>query len=81
MFKKDHSELLFYVLRQLAQDQLTFLRGTNLSEALTIEIDEKDFSDKVQYTTARVLHVLTCLSLGEAAGYLRLEAILPELNI
>ncbi|XP_017782479.1 PREDICTED: DNA replication licensing factor Mcm2 [Nicrophorus vespilloides] len=48
LFKKDHSELLFYILRQLAQDQLTFLRGTNASEALTIEIDEKDLKDKAK---------------------------------
>jgi len=46
-FKKDHSELLFYILRQLAQDQLTFQRATNEMEALTIEIDEKDLMDKV----------------------------------
>lgn len=47
LFKKDHSELLFYILRQLAKDQLTFIRGTNAGEALTIEIDEKDLIDKV----------------------------------
>lgn len=29
------------------QDQLTFLRGTNISDILTIEIDEKDLLDKV----------------------------------
>ncbi|KAF2893898.1 hypothetical protein ILUMI_12275 [Ignelater luminosus] len=48
LFKKDHSELLFYILRQLSQDQLTFLRGTNASEALVIEIDEKDLIDKAK---------------------------------
>lgn len=47
VYKKDHSELLFYILRQLVQDQLTFLRGTGGSETLTIEIDEKDLLDKV----------------------------------
>lgn len=47
LFKKDHSELLFYILRQLAQDQLTFQRGTNTPDTLTIEIDEKDLLDKV----------------------------------
>lgn len=49
LFKKDHSELLFYILRQLAQDQLTFQRGTNELEALSIEIDEKDLADKVRF--------------------------------
>ncbi|CAH0552587.1 unnamed protein product [Brassicogethes aeneus] len=48
LFKKDHSELLFYILRQLSQDQLTFQRGTNELEALTIEIDEKDLMDKAK---------------------------------
>ncbi|EEZ97575.1 DNA replication licensing factor Mcm2-like Protein [Tribolium castaneum] len=48
VFKKDHSELLFYILRQLAQDQLTFLRGTDESHALVIEIDEKDLKDKAK---------------------------------
>ncbi|XP_066256670.1 DNA replication licensing factor Mcm2 [Euwallacea similis] len=47
-FKKDHSELLFYILRQLAQDQLTFQRGTNEKETLVIEIDEKDLIDKAK---------------------------------
>lgn len=52
LFKKDHSELLFYILKQLAQDQLTFLRGTNASETLTIEIEEKDLLDKVFFLMA-----------------------------
>ncbi|XP_050308294.1 DNA replication licensing factor Mcm2 [Anthonomus grandis grandis] len=47
-FKKDHSELLFYILRQLAQDQLTFQKATNEMEAMTIEIDEKDLMDKAK---------------------------------
>ncbi|KAK4883602.1 hypothetical protein RN001_006921 [Aquatica leii] len=36
LYKKDHSELLFYILQQLAQDQLTFMRGTNSSDTVTI---------------------------------------------
>ncbi|KAJ8968837.1 hypothetical protein NQ317_005305 [Molorchus minor] len=48
LFKKDHSELLFYILRQLAQDQLTFQRSTSEMEAVTIEIDEKDLLDKAK---------------------------------
>ena len=47
LFKKDHSELLFYILRQLVQDQFTFLRGTQSSTEISIEIDEKDLIDKV----------------------------------
>ncbi|KAG5894081.1 hypothetical protein JTB14_003938 [Gonioctena quinquepunctata] len=48
LFKKDHSELLFYILRQLVQDQLTFQRGTTEMETLTIQIDEKDLTDKAR---------------------------------
>ncbi|XP_060524669.1 DNA replication licensing factor Mcm2 [Cylas formicarius] len=48
LYKKDHSELLFYILRQLVQDQLTFQRATNDTEVLTIEIDEKDLIDKAK---------------------------------
>ncbi|KRT79946.1 hypothetical protein AMK59_6727, partial [Oryctes borbonicus] len=55
LFKKDHSELLFYILRQLAKDQLAFIRGTNASEALTIEIDEKDLIDKAKQIDIRDL--------------------------
>lgn len=51
LFKQDHSELLFYILRQLAQDQLTFLRGRNTPEVLVIEIDEKDLLEKVMILT------------------------------
>ncbi|ENN76347.1 DNA replication licensing factor Mcm2 [Dendroctonus ponderosae] len=47
-FKKDHSELLFYILRQLVRDQLTFQRATNESEAMAVEIDEKDLFDKAK---------------------------------
>lgn len=47
LFKKDHSELLFYILRQLAMDQVTFLRGRGSLEHMIIEINEKDLLDKV----------------------------------
>lgn len=62
MFKKDHSELLFYILRQLAQDQLTFQRNTTEMEALTIEIDEKDLMDKVRHLLNIVQLIIHWLS-------------------
>lgn len=49
LFKKDHSELLFYILRQLALDQLTFMRGMrseNVNQVL--EINEKDLLEKAK---------------------------------
>ncbi|GLV43696.1 Minichromosome maintenance 2 [Carabus blaptoides fortunei] len=48
LFKKDHSELLFYILRQLALDQLTFMRGRGHSDNFVIEINEKDLLDKAK---------------------------------
>lgn len=57
IFKKDHSELLFYILRQLAQDQLTFQRSTTEMEALVIEIDENDLIDKVGNKFDSILHI------------------------
>lgn len=48
LFKKDHSELLFYILRQLALDQLTFIRGRGNMNNFIIEINEKDLLDKAK---------------------------------
>lgn len=47
LYKKDHSELLLYILRQLTKDQLAFMRGTSQGDTVAIEIDEKDLIDKV----------------------------------
>lgn len=49
-FKKDHSELLYYILRQMTQEQLAFMRGLHGSahDFSTIEISEKDFMDKAR---------------------------------
>lgn len=49
-FKKDHSELLYYILRQMTQEQLAFMRGLHGSayDVSTIEISEKDFMDKAR---------------------------------
>ncbi|KAE8742356.1 hypothetical protein FOCC_FOCC012043 [Frankliniella occidentalis] len=49
-FKKDHSELLYYILRQMTHEQLAFMRGLHGSahEPSTVEISEKDFMDKAR---------------------------------
>lgn len=49
-FKKDHSELLYYILRQMTQEQLAFMRGLlgTAQDITTIEISEKDFMDKAR---------------------------------
>lgn len=47
-FKRDNNELLLFVLKQLAQDQMSFQRNRYGSEADIIEISEKDLADKAR---------------------------------
>ncbi|XP_044738777.1 DNA replication licensing factor Mcm2 [Chrysoperla carnea] len=47
-YKKDHSELLYYILRQLTMDQMTFLRCLHGSEITSVEISEKDLMDRAK---------------------------------
>lgn len=65
LFRRDHSELLYYILRQLVQDQLAFLRGRNAPDVLTIEIDEKDLLEKVcaklKFVFSQLLRIIACL--------------------
>ena len=46
-FKKDNSELLFYILRQMALDQLTYIRCVQGPDAAVVEVSEKDLIDRV----------------------------------
>lgn len=47
-YKKDHSELLYYILKQLTQDQMTFLRCLHGSDVQSVEINEKDLIDRAK---------------------------------
>ncbi|XP_064614879.1 DNA replication licensing factor mcm2-like [Liolophura sinensis] len=47
-FKKDNNELLLFVLKQLAQDQLSFQRNRFGMDQDVIEISEKDLADKAR---------------------------------
>ncbi|XP_069685612.1 DNA replication licensing factor Mcm2 [Periplaneta americana] len=47
-FKKDNSELLFYILRQMALDHLTYIRCVQGPDAAVIEISEKDLIDRAR---------------------------------
>jgi len=51
-FRRDNNELLLFVLKQLAQDQMTFQRNRYGGELETVEISEKDLADK-----ARQIHI------------------------
>jgi len=48
-FKKDSTELLYFILHQMATDQLSYIRGIHGVTVNTIEIHEKDFKDKVSF--------------------------------
>lgn len=45
-FKKDNNELLLFILKQLAQEQMTYLRSRYGSEVSVIEIAEQDLTEK-----------------------------------
>lgn len=47
-YKKDHSELLYYILRQLTMDQLAYMRGLHHHSLPTIEISERDLIEKAR---------------------------------
>ncbi|XP_058821808.1 DNA replication licensing factor Mcm2 [Topomyia yanbarensis] len=47
-FQKDHSELLFFILRQLTLDQLAYIRCKEGARATHVEIMEKDLSERAK---------------------------------
>ncbi|XP_048244361.1 DNA replication licensing factor mcm2-like [Haliotis cracherodii] len=47
-FRKDNNELLLFILKQLAQDQMAFQRNRYGMEQDSIEISEKDLADKAR---------------------------------
>ncbi|CAG0884040.1 unnamed protein product [Cyprideis torosa] len=47
-YRRDNNELLFFLLKQLVQEQATYLRNRYGTEQETISIPEKDFADKAR---------------------------------
>ncbi len=47
-FQKDYSELLFFILRQLTHDQLTYIRHKKGPNATTVEVLEKDLLERAK---------------------------------
>lgn len=47
-FQKDHSELLFFILRQLTLDQLAYLRCKDGPRVTHVEIMEKDLTERAK---------------------------------
>ncbi|CAH1402014.1 unnamed protein product [Nezara viridula] len=48
LYKKDTTELLYYILKQMASDQMMYIRGIHGVAVNVIEIHEKDFIDKAK---------------------------------
>lgn len=46
-YRRDNNELLLFVLKQLAKEQVTFSRSRYRSEPAVIEIQEDEFTDRV----------------------------------
>lgn len=55
-FRKDNNELLLFVLRQLAQDQMAYHRNRFGTDIEHIEVSEKDLADKARQIN---IHSLT----------------------
>ncbi|XP_064483427.1 DNA replication licensing factor mcm2-like [Ornithodoros turicata] len=54
-YKKDNNELLLFVLKQLVQEQLNFVRNRYGSEPDVIEIQEKDLQEKANQLSIKNL--------------------------
>uniref|UniRef100_A0A0K8T808 DNA replication licensing factor MCM2 n=1 Tax=Lygus hesperus TaxID=30085 RepID=A0A0K8T808_LYGHE len=48
LYKKDTTDLLYYILKQMTLDQLAYIRGVHGVDVNTVEIQEKDFIDKAK---------------------------------
>lgn len=56
-YKKDHSELLYYILRQITLDTLTFKKASQRGGPVTtVEISEKDLLDRAKQIDIHNLH-------------------------
>lgn len=57
-YKRDNNELLFFLLRQLVNEQTVYLRNRFDSEPDTVEILESDLIDRVWMTILFQLNTL-----------------------
>lgn len=75
-FKKDITELLYFILHQMATDQLAYIRGIHGVTVNTIEIHEKDFKDKVSnYCFLTVVSMMYELYLNVLIYFLQVKQI------
>ncbi|XP_072765242.1 DNA replication licensing factor Mcm2 [Anoplolepis gracilipes] len=55
-YKKDHSELLYYILRQITLDTLAFQKALHGGRITTVEISEKDLLERAKQIDIHNLH-------------------------
>ncbi|XP_012152928.1 DNA replication licensing factor Mcm2 [Megachile rotundata] len=55
-YQKDHSELLYYILRQITLDTLAFQKALHGGRITTVEISEKDLLDRAKQIDIYNLH-------------------------
>ncbi|XP_033335181.2 DNA replication licensing factor Mcm2 [Megalopta genalis] len=55
-YKKDHSELLYYILRQITLDTLAFQRALHGNRITTIEVSERDLLERAKQIDIHNLH-------------------------
>lgn len=75
-YRRDNNELLLFILKQLAQDQMMFHTNRYSAQLDTVEISEKDLADKV-----RAAYVVLCaLTTADKFFHLRSFTLLVGLD-
>ena len=68
-FKRDNNELLLFILRQLTQDQASYMRSRYGTEQDTIEISEADLLDKARQINIQNLQPFYASDVFKGNGY------------
>merc|ERR1712061_599051 len=68
-FKRDNNELLLFILRQLTQDQASYMRSRYGTEQDVIEISEADLLDKARQTNIQNLQPFYASDVFKGNGY------------
>merc|ERR1712173_351897 len=68
-FKRDNNELLLFILRQLTQDQASYMRSRYGTEQDVIEISEADLLDKARQINIQNLQPFYASDVFKGNGY------------
>ena len=82
-YKKDNNELLLFILKQLAQEQLSYNKSRygGDSDVGTVEVPEQDFTEKVPVAmTTKTLSAVILLAIAIVAVvyYSLCEIVVPS---